>query len=427
MADSRPAQPRAGDSVDEAIRKQVDAARMLKEAGYQPGFFVLKQVPMTDDHMRAAVARSFGNATRLVSPSPSIDAVRHLPWATMDQMPRPSPSVWESTKAGLRGAKSSVPFEAGNYLSALSAAKTAWDWGQSPIEAFHWQLEAERGQDRYDEAVHPTARTIGKVAGTAAQLAVPGTALAKVAGASRMAEAAPVLFKEARNVAAIGAVAGTGMQGLDDALHLRRSSPADYAGSAFGGGVGALTALYGGPGYVGGATGGATSLAQDMFNGRLRSASEARSAIDRAADATAFGNLFSVPIGMHVAAKSHQLPWRNNGDAPNKGALGEWLSMQRTRLRGQRVVGEQVAIPVSGGNTIVDHLSDWGPVEAKFGNSPRLRPRQKQAYRELENYRVDHFMPNDLGAATEVPTGAYFIRNITMVGAPSAIRTGDDP
>ena len=83
--------------------------------------------------------------------------------------------------------------------------------------------------------------------------------------------------------------------------------------------------------------------------------------------------------------------------------------MQRTRLRGQDVAGVQVRTKVSGGHTVLDHAERGANrVEAKFGNSTKLRPRQREAYNEFSDYRVDHLMPKDLGAAAEVPSGALY-------------------
>lgn len=60
---------------------------------------------------------------------------------------------------------------------------------------------------------------------------------------------------------------------------------------------------------------------------------------------------------------------------------------------------------VRGGRTIPDHIStdkannELEVVEAKFGPTARLSPRQREAYAGgVENYRVDHFLPQDIGA-----------------------------
>ena len=89
--------------------------------------------------------------------------------------------------------------------------------------------------------------------------------------------------------------------------------------------------------------------------------------------------------------------------------MGEWLAEGRSRLRGKEIAGRQQPVDVRGGFTRADHLERNGDVvEAKFGYSHRrLKGRQAQAYHELPNYRVDHFTPNDLGAAAEVPLGAF--------------------
>ena len=93
----------------------------------------------------------------------------------------------------------------------------------------------------------------------------------------------------------------------------------------------------------------------------------------------------------------------------SKAALGELLSLERSRLRGEEISGVQVRAKVSGGHTVLDHVEQGANrVEAKLGNKARLRPRQKEASREFDDYRVDHLMPNDFGAAAEVPAGTFF-------------------
>ena len=167
-----------------------------------------------------------------------------------------------SNRVGVLGSICNPP-HLGHATLARCAAEQL---GLDPLAAYRRQLELERGQNRYDEAVHPVARTTGKVTGTVAQVAVPGWGWTRLAAAPRMAQAAPMILKEGSKLVGAGAVAGMVMQAADDLVERRMGSAGDYIGSGIGGGAGALAAIYGGPGYAGGVTGGTTSLAQDLLN-----------------------------------------------------------------------------------------------------------------------------------------------------------------
>ena len=83
--------------------------------------------------------------------------------------------------------------------------------------------------------------------------------------------------------------------------------------------------------------------------------------------------------------------------------------MLRSRARGQQIVsgeGPKKMLTFTGGRTIPDHISAdqagnvINVVEAKFGPSARLSKGQRGAFTGgVENYRVDHFLPQDIGAA----------------------------
>ncbi len=409
MAVYRGSRSNRGIFVDEAVKKKIDAVGRILDAGSSQGPFafgtrpfVFGPRPSSAADMRAApnwLARVQKGQTEH---SKKMDAARRGRRAAPANSRRPLQSAWGSLKAGARGAIDSLPFGLGDYLPAATTAISAGRLGLDPVAAFQRQLAMERGQNRYDEAVHPRARTAGKVSGTVAQLAVPSMALSRLAAAPRMAQAAPMIFKEGAKLTGYGGLGGIGMQAVDDGLQGRWSSPGDYMGSGIGGSVGVLTALYGRPGFVGGATGGSTSLGQDLFNARIRSVADARAAFDRAADAAATANLLALPIVGSIAHRANKLPPKSKGD------LGEWLSRQRSWLRGKTVDERQVPRKVKGGYTRVDHVEvDGDDVEAKFGSSiKRLYGRQAEAYRELRNYRVDHFTPNDLGGAAGVPLGS---------------------
>jgi len=364
------------------VQAKIDAVRRLREQGYDPGAFVRrKPVPAGSRH--AAGRNDQGG----------------------DQ------GGWGTVKAGLRGGVDSLPFDLGDRIPAGVRALGDMTSGKGLAAAYHARLAAEHAQNRYDEAVHPTARTVGKVAGTAAQMAVPGLGWVKLAKGRRMVEAAPLIFKEGARLTGLGAAGGGVMQGISDAAHGRPSSLGDYAGSALGGAATVMTALGGRPGYAGGVGGAVTSLGQDALNGRIRSAADAMAALDRAADAAAVGNLLSAPVGTAAAGFARRLPNLNNTRSKliSKGDFGEALSRQRSRLRGQKIADVHQRVKVGRRSSITDHRTrdDW-IVEAKFGPWARLSGPQKLLRAAHPQYRVDHFLPKDVGSMAEVPVGVAF-------------------
>jgi hypothetical protein len=236
---------------------------------------------------------------------------------------------------------------------------------------------------------------LGKAAGIAGQVALTGGIGGTVAAGSRMEQAAAFLARERLGLAKVGAWGGVGTQAASDALSGRLSSPGDYLGSMVGGAAGAASLGSAPPGAVGAITGGTTSLAQDILNGQGPN-------WNRFGDAVAEGNLLGAPFNLagraHAAAKSPVA----------KGVLGEEISKLRTYLRGDRVEpGPKRRVQLdAGGYTVPDHHTIGGEiVEAKFGTSHRaLRGRQAQAYNQpLPSYRVDHWLPADVGGAVEFP------------------------
>ena len=216
-----------------------------------------------------------------------------------------------------------------------------------------------------------------------------------------------------------GGASGLSGQALSDLENHKFSSLGDYAGAALGGTAGALAARSGLGSRSGAIDGGVTSLAQDAFNQRLSAAS-----IDRARTAALLGGTFGA-IGGYAGRN-----WSNGLPRKVKGDLGEDLSKLRSRARGQRVKtgdGARKAQDVGGGYTIPDHITtdDAGEVvnivEAKFGRKPSLSKNQKKAYAgKIPNYRVDHFLPQDIGATAGLGLAQFGRRDRNTDQAPSS-------
>jgi len=192
--------------------------------------------------VRPARSRAVNSPNRNVSNPLSMAGSSHVPQ-----------SWWESTKAGFRGAADSLPFDAADYTAAAVRALVDAARHRDLRASFNKRFAAEKAQDRYDEANHPTARTVGKVAGTVAQVALPGSNILGVARVARMAQAARALKSEQAVVAGIGGAVGVAAQGVSDIARGRPSSAADYAGS-----------------FVGGALGGAAAMRDPHGRGRCR-------------------------------------------------------------------------------------------------------------------------------------------------------------
>lgn len=136
--------------------------------------------------------------------------------------------------------------------------------------------------------------------------------------------------------------------------------------------------------------GGVTSAAQDLLAGRPVS-------VDEAAQAAALSGTVNGLVTPAVAARVNRL----NPNA--KGKLGENLSEARSRLRGDAPrEGGKPRVPVGGGKVAIpDHQTQSGLyVEAKFGPSADLSKNQKKAFSmDPDGFRLDHFLPQDVGAA----------------------------
>ena len=153
--------------------------------------------------------------------------------------------------------------------------------------------------------------------------------------------------------------------------------------------------------YGGAAAGAVTSATQDILNGRPVSLDGAR---QTAAIGGGIGGLGS------VAGRA----WSNGLSNAEKGDLGEALSRLRTMARGDRTLpgGKSRAYLKSGRYTYPDQRTLSGElVESKFGVSARLSPRQLEAHLQpLSGYRVDGFVPYDIGMAFGLPSAALAYR-----------------
>lgn len=309
----------------------------------------------------------------------------------------------DQTLAGLRGAQDAFTFGLGDRAyAAIRSLGDANDLADLPT-AYARRMAAEAARDRYDAQHYRTARTIGQVAGTAAQIAVLGPTEGVVNGGIRIAEATPLIAREIGMLGGAGAVTGVGGQAFSDVARGRLGSVGDYLGAATGGVAGALASRSGMAGYSAALDGGITSAAQDVFNGRAPSIDRAREAAQTGGVAGVFGGIFGRAASNNLTRKEKEL-------------LGEEFSRIRTWARGDKTMdmGKRRLYLDKRNYTYPDQRTYRGTterefVESKFGRRAELSKQQKRAYRQLSNYRVDHTLPRDVGVAIGVPVAQYEI------------------
>lgn len=314
-------------------------------------------------------------------------------------MPRPAPR--SSVGAFLDGFQDDLTFGLGDQFKAGTGA--LYDaYNGIPVSQAYWRrIGAEHDLDRLDSQQQGTARSWGKGVGTALQLAAGGGLGAMARGGVHMAEVTPLIMKEISALGGAGAVVGAGTRAVVDRWNGRQSSWGDLAAAGLGGGLEALLSRTGNPGRAGAIAGGATSITEDVLNGRAPS-------WRRAYEAAGQGGFLGAGLGVAGRRLSNSLPSSAREAGLSKENLGEWASMARTRLRGERTVTRKKTREyLSDGRwTFPDQRTSGKTdlVESKFGWKDTLKRRQKQARNEFgPRYRVDHVIPDDVGSVLAYP------------------------
>lgn len=313
--------------------------------------------------------------------------------------PAPASAVQRTVDQGLaaaRGAQDAFTLGLGDRayagVRALNDAANGADLGA----AWQSRMSAERARDQYDARNYRAARTVGEVVGTGLGFAALGPVDAVLSGGVRIAQAAPMIAREAAVLGGVGAGGGVAAQALMDIQNRRLSSAGDYLGSAAGGAAAAVASAKGRPGQAGAIGGATTAVTQDVLNGRPADWGDA----SRAALA---GGYMAAPFGLAGRRYSDGLPMTE------KGKLGEAMGRVRTAANGRMPVqgGERVKLP-GGKITVLDEGDSLAYMsEQKFGRSiRRLSPNQQKAYDYFgDRYRVDHFLPRDVGVVVGYPFG----------------------
>lgn len=358
--------------------------------------------------------------------------------------------------AAVRGAIDEATFGLADKGSAAAQALVAGGLDGFG-ERYAKEIAAERAADAYDEEHHGLARGAGRVVGFVGSLAATGGAGAAVkAGAralslgnagTRAAALGAKITKAAeaanytKRIAPLGragltplavgggAAAGVAGQAVSDALGGRRSNLKDYAGAALGGATAGLMLrtprlgtnrvadglhrMIQAPMTAGGVEGAATAAYQGVLNGRDVGLEEIAQAARAGAIGARIGDVAG-KYGTNAASRNVKEAIGDNLSIARSIAAGEgveliahlgpkrapWRSTQRRQVK--------TDLP-GGGYTWADHVTPNGKaVEAKFGRHADLSYRQKQARRELPHgeYRIDHWLPSDVGRMGSVAFGA---------------------
>ena len=410
--------------IEEARRRLEDQGRALWNEATRSG-----QAAMGDTlaALRKLASPAPPPAQRIQATAPPLRTVRPNAPGPIERPvvrpgappPGPAPLV-ERAAAGLHGFSDGATFGMGDRASALMHAGLPGDghWR----DRYDTQMRVLKAQDTYDQAHYPATRTAGQVAGAVTTAFTPvgmeagalkaasyfPKAAQFVKGATAMKRITPLArgmnnhLRWSGITAGAGGAMGVGGQVVSDVAAGRRSSPGSYAAAAVGGATDGLGTVYLGPargGAIGGAVGAA---ADDAFNGRMPS-------VVRMSEGAASGSLMGKGVGALGTFSVHALPGLNKGsNLLRKGPLGEELSKMRSRLEGEGVDPKIRTVRVGDRYTVLDHQTMTGrPVEAKFGAGARLSTPQKMLRAKNLRYRVDHFLPEDIGKLLSLPFTSF--------------------
>lgn len=309
------------------------------------------------------------------------------------------PSFGDQALAAINGAGDSLPFGLGNGTVATIGAIRDYRQGEDLLRAWHAHMAAEQANDRNDAARMGAAGMLGQGVGTAVQLGLAGAFEGVPLVAARIGEHAPLIAREAGALAASGAGLGVTGQAIGDVARRQRASLGDYLSAGLGGAVGGVAALSGSASLAGALDGATGTAARSALRGEAPSVAEVMRGMVEG------GDLGGIAGGIGRRSSS-------SATALTKGKIGERASQARSAVRGIRAEpGNNRPYPLDGGGyTRPDHLiyengEVKGLTEAKFGQGNKgLTKRQRQARTQFgDDYRVDHFLPQDVGAALGTP------------------------
>lgn len=310
---------------------------------------------------------------------------------------------------------------------ARAGVGALWDaaHGSAPDEAYARRMAYERARDEYYGQHYGTARMLGELGG--ALLPIPGAGLAGIAarmvgGTARFAkfgkalakanqvrarikQVTPLAKRERAVISGLGAAGGAGGQLYSDSMTGHFSSWSDYAGAMGGGALQAQMALHARPMVAGAGGGAATSALQDVLNGRAVSATHAAEAAGAGALMGKIGDVIGRGRFYFGVSRKSGHEWkREEYSNKEKELMGEQFSKFRTLANFDLTAStaKKRLLLQAGGYTVPDqHTWRQRIIEAKAGIWANLSKAQLRALAELgSRYRVDHLLPQDVGAIT---------------------------
>lgn len=291
-------------------------------------------------------------------------------------------------------------------LEASLGVRNPGDWRDQYERAFEAQSERNANDAKY----RPRAQTIGYIGGGLLGMAAGGPIVEGVAARYLAPSAAFVRqAKTTQRLAPLGrglknslywsGVAGAGGAALSvsgraalDFAERKASSPGSYAAAASAGAADGMATMRLGPGAGGAIGGGVYAATNAALDGRDVSVRDVASSALQ-------GNLIGRGAGAVGTLLSHRLPSMVKGD------LGEFLSRWRSKIEGDDIILKQKYFELPERpfyprkhKTRVDLVTAKGKrIEAKFGFEPTLSSAQLRAVDELQDYVVEHWLPQDAG------------------------------
>lgn len=348
--------------------------------------------------------QSAQHSTSVTQPAKS--PVRPRTWVGVEPaLQAPSPTVGKTIRevalqadTAVRGAANVLTLGGADNLeaavNALLEPGGVRDWRRR----YEINKVEESARNMYDASHRKAAQATGYVGGTLLGLGFVGPMEGALAAVPRLPGAAALTRNEAAAILGAGGVSGLGVQTLSDvAAGGRHSSFGDTAGAVIGGVAGAA-ALPLGPARAGATGATATSVAQDLLNGRPIS-------MQRAGENAVAGNLLGGVMGGGGRA------WSNGLSRRAKGRLGEALGEIRSTLNGQRrewrpKFRDEILEEAGGGYWYPDGISGAQRFEDKFEVTADLTPNQIRAQSALgARFTLNRFLPADVGKAMGLPAG----------------------
>lgn len=297
--------------------------------------------------------------------------------------------------AFVRSAANTISFHGTDHLDAATAA--LFDRRNLPFgQRYAAQLAMQKRMNKDAARNQPIATALGQAGGTVAGVALVAPEYLAAAAIPRLTGAAGLTAREAATLVGAGGATNAAIQVATDAAIGQRPTARRTAAAAVGGSLGAAVLPFAGPARAGAMTGWTTSAAEDVLNGRRISAEAA----GQAAIANALlGNIAGVAAAKRV----------NSLSATEKGRLGEQMGAARSWINGEgRTVGPKKRDYI--GDTAIywypDRIAGEVRYEDKLGRGVNLRKNQRLAQAALgENFRLNHFVPEDVAAVVGFPVG----------------------